>query len=226
MQLSEHTLEILKNFSSLNTGIMFRKGNILRTINPGKQVVAEATIDEEIPATFGIYELNQLLSILSIHKTPPELYLDGNNLIIQGYNNRSKITYRCCNEEMIKTPPEGKELSLPKNDNSLVSFLLSEDDFNWVLKAASVLASPNIAVTGKDGKLFIGASDSADDSAHTNNLEIDNYSGDPVSFVYKTENWKMLPGPYKVTISAKGISLFEHAERKLQYWVALEAKKA
>lgn len=223
MQLSDRPLEILKNFAALNTGIMFREGTVLRTINPGKQVVAEATIDEQIPATFGIYELNQLLSILSLHKTPPELYLEGNNLIVHGNNGRSKITYRCCNEEMVKTPPEGKAISLPSSD---VSFLLSEDDFNWVMKASSVLASPNIVVTGKDGKLFIGAFDSHDDSAHTDSLEIDTYTGEPVQYVFKTENWKMLPGPYKVTISAKGISLFEHAERKLQYWVALEAKKA
>lgn len=221
MQLSENTLNVLKNYSAINSGLYFKQGNTLRTVNPGKTILSEATIDETIPADFGVFELNQLLAIFSLHKTAPDVQLKGTNLVIQGLDGRNKITYRTCASDMIKTPPE-KNIALPTED---VSFLLSEEDFNWIMKTSAVLASPNITVTGRDGKLYLGTMDTADDSAHTNALEVDNYTGDPVFFVFKTENWKMLPGAYKVTISSKGVAHFENQSRKLQYWVALESKK-
>lgn len=221
MQISEDTLTVLKNYSSINTGLFFKKGNVLRTVSPGKTVLAEATIDETIPSDFGVYELNQLLAILSLHKSTPELLVDGNNLIVKGNAGRSKITYRCCDATMIKTPPD-KNIALPSED---VTFTLSEEDYNWIMRSSGVLGSPNISVMGQDGKLYVGTMHTEDDAAHTDSLEIMDYTGPDVNFIFKTENWKMLPGTYKVSISSKGVAHFQNAARKIQYWVATESKK-
>jgi len=220
MQLSENTLTVLKNFSTINPGLFFKKGNVLRTIAPSKSLLAEATVDENFPTDFGIYDLNQLLSILSLHKDSPEVNIDGNNVVVLGNGSRSRITYRCCDSSMVKMPPE-KNLTLPSQD---VQFTLNEPDFDWIMKSASVLASPNIVVRGEEGKLYIGTVDTADDAAHTDTLEITGYTGPSVYFIFKTENWKMIPGTYEVSISAKGIAHFKHQGRKIQYWVATEAK--
>jgi len=187
-------------------------------MNREKSILAEAVIDEEIPTDFGIYELNQFLSILSLHKATPELTIKGNNIVIQG--GRSTIVYRCCAEENLKGVPTNG-ITVPSDD---ISFVLTEDDFNWVMRAASVLKSPNIAVVGENGKVFINTYDATNDSEAADSLEVATYTGDPVFFLFKTENWKMLPGTYKVTISSKGISSFEHQSRKITYWVALDAK--
>lgn len=220
MKLSENTLSVLKNFSAINTGLVFKSGNTLRTVSPFKTVLAEATIDEVIPGDFGIFDLNQVLSILSLHKEAPEVTLDGNNLVILGFGDRSKITYRCCDATMVKTPPE-KNITLPTTD---VSFLLTEADLEWTLKSAGVLGSPNISVVSRDGKLYLGALDAANDSAHTDMLEVGPHTGAAVNFLFKTENWKMLPGTYAVSISAKGVSHFQNQARKIQYWIAIEQK--
>lgn len=220
MQISENTLTVLKNFSSINTGLFFKQGNVLRTVSPGKTVLAQATIDEQVPSDFGVYELNQLLAILSLDKGTPELIVDGNNLVISGLGGRSKITYRCCDESMVDVPP-AKNVSLPTED---LTFTLTEDVFNWIMKASSVLSSPNISVTGVDGKLYIGTLDTGNDAAHTNSVEIGEYTGPDLKILFKTENWKMIPGDYKVTISAKGVASFENQTRKIQYWVATEVK--
>jgi len=221
MKLSENTLDVLKNFSTINTGLFFKAGNLLRTVSPFKTVLAEATIDEVVPSDFGVHDLNQVLSILSLHKNAPEVSIEGNNLVIQGYGDRSKITYRCCDATMIKTPPD-KNLTLPTED---VSFLLTEADFEWVLKSAGVLASPNISVASKEGKLYLRTHDGSDDSAHTDTIEVAPHTGVDINFLFKTENWKMLSGTYAVTISAKGIAMFVNQARKLTYWVALEQKQ-
>jgi len=68
MKLSDKTLTLLKNFSSINQSILFKEGNSLRTISVMKNILAEATIEEELPKDFGIYDLNQFLNGLNLHQ--------------------------------------------------------------------------------------------------------------------------------------------------------------
>jgi hypothetical protein len=224
MKLSENTVNVLKNFSTINTALWFKSGNVLRTISPFKTVLAEATVDETIPNDFGVYDLHQLLSILSLYKDAPEVSVVGNDLVIQGNGGRSKITYRCCDATMIKTPPD-KELKVPSED---LSFLLTETDLEWVLKSSSVLANPNIAVIGDGSKLVLKTLDASNDSAHTDTLDLGPHTGAPVKFVFKTENWKFLPGTYAVTASSKsastGVAKFQNQARKVVYFVAVEGQ--
>jgi len=49
MKLSEKTLNILKNFSSINQSILVKQGNQLRTISVAKNILAEAEIKEDFP---------------------------------------------------------------------------------------------------------------------------------------------------------------------------------
>ena len=70
MKLSDKTLTLLKNFSTINQSILFKKGNSLRTISVMKNILAEATIEEDIPKDFGVYDLNQFLNALSLHQSP------------------------------------------------------------------------------------------------------------------------------------------------------------
>jgi hypothetical protein len=68
MKLSDKTLTLLKNFSSINQSILFKEGSSLRTISVMKNILAEATIEEELPKDFGIYDLNQFLNGLNLHQ--------------------------------------------------------------------------------------------------------------------------------------------------------------
>ena len=56
MKLSKSTLDILKNFKEINQSILFKQGNSLKTISVMKNILAEATIEEELPRDFGIYD--------------------------------------------------------------------------------------------------------------------------------------------------------------------------
>ena len=59
MKLSDKTLTILKNFAGINNSILVKEGTNLRTISVAKNIHAEATIEEDFPREFGIYDLNQ-----------------------------------------------------------------------------------------------------------------------------------------------------------------------
>ena len=219
MQLSSDTIKVLKNFGNINQGIYFKQGKVLKTMSSGKNILAEVTIKEEIPTNFGIYDLNKFLSVVSLHSDNPTFEFSEKEVKIVGNKGRSKIKYRFCEPSMINVPPE-KQLAMPSPE---VSFELSAEDFAWVMKAAGVLGSPQIAVESDGSKVSVVAFDSSDSSAHTDSLEVADGNGDKFRFIFKTENLsKLFEGSYDVQISSKGISNFKHKGVDLQYWISTE----
>ena len=113
MRLSDKTLMLLKNFSTINQSILFKKGNSLRTISVMKNILAEATIEEDIPKDFGVYDLNQFLNALSLHQKPElDFKNDGYTVISE---DRARSKYFFADPNVIVSPPE-KEITLPTED--------------------------------------------------------------------------------------------------------------
>ena len=100
---------------------------------------------------------------------------------------------------------------------------MKSEDFDWILRAASVLSSPHIAIESDGKKVSIVTLDLQNDSAHTDALEISEGNGNKFKMIFKVENLKMISGSYDVKISSKGISNFKHKTLNLQYWIATEA---
>jgi gp45 sliding clamp, C terminal len=221
MKLSNETLNVLKNFSGINQGIEFKKGNKLSTISAGKTVLAQATIKDEFPQDFCVYDLNQFLSVHSLFKSGVELEFDDSNVTFKG--DRSKIKYRMTAKNMIVTPPD-KSINLNHID---CSFSLTELDLAEIMRAASVLSSPHIAVQSDGETINIVTFDANDDSQHTNSIHVSGVgNGKQYSVVFKTENFKMIPGAYDVEISFKGLGHFKNTKEDIQYWIAFESKES
>ena len=70
MKLSENTMNVLKNFASINSGVVLNKGNVQRTISPEKSILVEATVEDDLPEKFGVYDLNQFLGNVTTLKNP------------------------------------------------------------------------------------------------------------------------------------------------------------
>lgn len=220
MKLSDNTLTVLKNFGSINSGIFLKQGKVVKTVSPGKNILAQATVTDEIPNDFGIYDVNEFLSVVSLHKNDLELNFDSKNVVISGLKGRSKIKYRACDESMIVTPPE-KELQMPKAE---IEFDLSAEDFRWIMDAANVLGSPQICVESDGDSITINTLDTSNDSAHTESLTLETAgTGSKYKMIFKTENIsKVLPGPYEVKISSQGISHFKCKGVPVEYWITTE----
>jgi hypothetical protein len=219
MKLSGDTINLLKNFASINQGIFFKQGKTIKTVSPQKNIMAEVTVDEEFPVDFGVYDLNNFLSVISLHKDDPTLNFEDKNVLISGLKGRSKIKYRFCEPTMIVIPPE-KNIVMPEPE---IKFTLSAEDFDWILRAASVLSSPHIAIESDGQKVFVSTLDLQNDSAHTDSIEIADGNGDNYRMIFKTENLKMISGSYEVSLSSKGISHFKNKNKNLQYWITTEA---
>ena len=220
MKLSNETLGVLKNFGNINSGIFLKQGKVIKTVSSHKNILAQATIPDEIPSDFGIYDLNEFLSVVSLHKDDLSLDFDSKNVVISGRGGRSKIKYRACESTMITTPPE-KQLQMPDAE---IQIELTSDDFRWVLDAANVLGSPQIAVQSDGSAVSLNTIDTTNDSAHTESLTLEsNGGGNKYRMIFKTENIsKILAGSYDVNISSKGISHFKNKKFPIEYWITTE----
>ena len=219
MKLSDKTLSLLKNFSTINQSILFKQGNKLRTISVMKNILAETTIDEELPRDFGIYDLGQFLNGLSLHNSPELDFNEDTYVVIKEGRSRSK--YFFADPQVIVTPPE-KEMTLPSED---VTFDLSTDQLDKLLKAAAIYQLPDLAVVGGNGVVKIVVRDKKNDTSNDFAItvgETSNYFCKNFSFNFKVENIKILPGNYEVVVSQKLLSRFRSKNQDLTYYIALE----
>jgi len=215
MKLSDKTISILKNFSSINQSILFKRGSKLRTISGLKNILAEATVDEEFPKDFGIYDLNQFLNGLSLHQSPDLDFENDRYVVIKEGRMRSK--YFFADEDVIVTPPN-KEISLPSED---VCFELDTNQLDKLLKAAAVYQLPDISAVGEAGVVKLVVRDKKNDTSNDFAIVVGETDSE-FSFNFKVENIKVLPGTYEVVVSQKLLSRFTSKNHDLTYYIALE----
>ena len=215
MKLSETTLSILKNFSSINQSILFKEGNKLRTISVMKNILAEATVSEDFSRDFGIYDLNQFLNGLSLHQDPElDFAQDGYVVIREG---RSRSKYFFADPNVIVTPPE-KAITLPSED---VSFQLSTEQLDKLLKASAVYQLPDLSAIGENGVVKLVVRDKKNDTSNDYAVVVGETDNE-FCFNFKVENIKVLPGTYEVVVSQKLLSRFTSKNHDLTYYIALE----
>ena len=215
MKLSDKTLTLLKNFSSINQSILFKQGSSLKTISVMKNILAEATIEEDLPTDFGSYDLNQFLNGLGLHQNPDLDFENEGHVVIR--EGRSRTKYFFADPNVIVTPPD-KEITLPSED---VSFELSTSHLDKLLKAAAIYQLTDLAVVGGDGVVKIVVRDKKNDTSNDFSIVVGETES-TFSFNFKVENIKILPGTYDVVVSQKLLSRFTCRDYDLTYYIALE----
>lgn len=216
MKFSSETLSVLKNFSTINPSIVFKPGSVVRTISPQKTVMAAATIDETVETQAGVYDLSRFLSTLSLFENPDVMFGEDRFTIKGG---RSELRYTYTSESLMVTPPE-KDIVVPDPE---VSVNIKWQDIESVRQAAGVLQLPEIAFIGDGSTITMSAVDSKTSTADNYNTVVaEGVSTDPFNMIIKTDNLKLVPADYEVTLSSKGMAHFKSS--KVQYWVAIETR--
>jgi hypothetical protein len=106
---------------------------------------------------------------------------------------------------------------MPSED---VKFKLTNDVMSDVNKVVSILRLPEIMVQSAGNNITIGTSDSKNSTSDNFAAEVGE-TDKKFRFIFKSENIKIMPGDYDVTISAKGISQFVTTD--LTYFIAVES---
>lgn len=213
MQLNPQTMNILKNFSTINPSIVVKPGSVLTTISPSKTILAKATISDNFTTLFGVYALNRFLSSLSLFDKPE---LDFGESSVRISDGGRSITYHYSDPSIILVPPE-KDIKLPSID---AECKLTNKDIQSVLKALGVLDLPEIAVVGDGERISLQAVDSKNGASDTYSVDVGE-TDRVFRAIFRAENLKMIEGDYTLKVSSKGISQFIGTD--VTYWVAIEA---
>jgi hypothetical protein len=215
MKLSDKTLTLLKNFSSINQSILIKQGSKLRTISVMKNILAEADVPEEFDRDFAIYDLGQFLNGLSLYQSPEFDFKNDSYLVIREGKTRAKFAF--ADPSVIVAPPE-KEINLPSED---VSFQLESVQLDKLLKAAQVYQLPDLAVIGEADVIKLVVRDKKNDNSNQFEIVVGETDKE-FTFNFKVENIKIVPGSYNVVISSKLLSKFTNTSFNLDYYIALE----
>jgi len=216
MKFEARTLQVLKNFSTINQSIIFKPGKNLATMSPTKTILAKARINDEIPGEFAIYDLSRFLGTMSLYDSP-NLKINDKIVVIENDSAAGENTkYICAEASNIVSPPE-KDIKFP---NPEVEFVLDEKTFSKVQKALGVLSLPEIGVVGADGEVYLQAMDSKNPTGDVHRVIVGETES-TFKFIFKAENLKIIPGDYQVAISSKGLSHF--VGKDVEYWIAVEA---
>ena len=217
MKLNQTTQEILKNFSEINTNILIKPGSELNTISTMRNIFAKATISETFDKEFGIYDLNEFLSVVS-SLDKPELTLQEKHMTISTEGSRSKVKYFYSDPSVIVSP--NKDVNMPESD---VTFSLSESNLVQLQKMAAILSSPDLALIGeKGGDVVLKVCDKKNDTSNKFDIVVGENATANYTFYFKVENLKMISGDYDVAVSSKSIAHFTNTKLPIQYWIALE----
>jgi hypothetical protein len=216
MKISQETTNILKNFASINQGILISPGKTLRTRT--KSVFAEAVINEEFPVEVGIYNLNNFLNVVSLFKDP-EFDFGDTSLRIAESNGKAETLYAYAGAGLVALPTKAKKLPAP---TEMIEFAMSEDQWNTVQKAASVFNKPEVKITSDGNVIRMGTENHKQQMGNAYSMVLE---GDPngtkCNMVISMDDMRLLKGSYTGTVTPTYV-VFKNSSLNLTYFIGVE----
>jgi hypothetical protein len=222
MKLSEHTVDVLKNFASINQNLVIKEGSTLTTMSAMKNIVAKAEVEESFDKEVAIYDLNEFLASISLFTNPVLEFDEGFVTIREENNPKNSLKYFYSDPSVVTSP--NKTITMPSKE---VSFKLNGENLNKLKRAAGVIQAPDLVLEKKNTDVFLTVKDKKNDTANTFSIDVDTVAdGSDFKFFFKVENLKLMDGDYEVDISSKNISHLASSNKDVEYWVALEPESS
>ena len=239
IQLSKSTIDLLRNFSTINKSILIQEGSYIQTMSVNKNIIGMGKIKEFIPCDMAIYDLPLFLGALSLFKKPWLNFPDDKRVIIFDEDTKGKTVFYYSDPEIIVTPPEFNK-DLPEQE---LMFNLPQSDLTQLMQAAKVYGVEDLCINGYKGEYSICVRDNKNKTSNVFSLplkKVNFYQGlqtegeeeykltaerTTFCFCFKVENLKLQDASYHVVISNRNIANFcsmTHSE--LNYFVAMEPK--
>ena len=217
MKLSDHTLTVLKNFSSINKGVLLKPGKVQRTISEDRVIFATVTLEDDIPEQFGIYDLSKFLGNVTTLKNPELTFTKDSVRLDDG---EMEFEYRASAPNLIISPPD-KKLELAQVDGK---FDLPNPVFQKFMKMALMNSLPHLSVVGEGRDLKLKIHDKPVTTSNRGFTKIGSHSGPDFIITFKRENLKLLPDDYTVEFNIGKFATFTNQSGTLMYAVGLEAE--
>ncbi len=123
MKISSKTVSLLQSFAQISPNLLVKAGNKLATRNAVNSIQARAVVEETFPQQFAIYDLTQLLTLLSMSQTP-DIEFHEKHLVIQHGDGRNH-SFKFADESLVAAPSDN-----PPQLEHLYSFKLTASDIN------------------------------------------------------------------------------------------------
>lgn len=213
MNLSNDTVNTLKNFSQINPSLVVERGSELVTMSPSKTIIARMITEEVFDKPFCIYELNKFLGVISMLEEPDFNFGEQS---VEIKSKTGTVNYTYADKSMVVAPLTNKI----EMKNVITSFDLNKTELTSVIRAASVLQSDLVRIVAQGGNLKVGTANVKDATAHTFDIDINANVDTDFEIFVKTENVvKILPSEYSVTVS-NGVIQFMNDTHT--YWIVSE----
>jgi hypothetical protein len=217
MKISKNTIAVLNNFAAINPNCLINKKT--STVNEQKSILATANFNEDFDE-FGIYNLPEFLSTISLVEPDPEIEFSDKYATLS--NDNTKVKYYFASKNLL-TYPE-KSVNMP---NSEVRFELSQEQISKLKKAATALfdksRSNYIMFNNENQNLFASVVSSQNGQGNSFQIKLDSCDiKQAFKIFFSIENFVFLADDYEVSISSKLISEFKAKNYDLKYWVAVE----
>lgn len=225
MKISEETLSILGNLSSVHNSIIVEQGSVLSVVSEDKTLLVRAVVDETFPKTFAIYDHGEFLNATSLLGDSPVLTFEDDMILVESSDSSRTIRYECSDISLLKSsdksplPPGTIELS----DDPALSFDLSNDAVKNIKKSAGVLNLPHVVPLIADGNVVLSVCDKSKKTKNAFDIDVSNVTingGENIVCTMNVDSLKVLPGDYTVKIFKNGICCVQHKDLDLEYFIA------
>jgi hypothetical protein len=217
MNISNDTLNILKNFSQINKSIVINPGNEISTLAVTKNILASAKVKESFDSTISIYDLSEFIATFSLFKNPEFDFSNNQFMVISDKGSKTSTQFFYADPSIITSAPE-KKITIPSVD---VEFTINDSDLDTLIKASRIHNVTDLCLVGDGESIRMVVKDKKNDTSNNFSMVVGE-TQENFCFYFKVENLKLLPGNYNVKVSKTNVSLFTSTNGDLEYYIALE----
>ena len=214
MNISPETLDILRNFSTINSGLTVKEGNELKTVSAMKNIFARAIVTEDFDKEHSIYDLSEYLGAISLFDKPDFEFNAEKVSVTEGDNS---VTYYYADPQMVISPQ--KDINMPDPE---ITFDIDEGVLDSLPKASSVLSLPDMVLSSDGTTVILTVKDKKNSTSNIFSKTVAQGNGSTYEMFLRMENVKVIPGDYTVFVSSKGIAQFTNRKQSVEYFIALE----
>ena len=222
MKISNKTLSLLQSFAQISSNLLVKPGQKLATRNPVNSIQARAVVDETFPQQFAIYDLNQLLSLISASQNP-DVEFGDKSLIIRSENG-GEIEYFYADESLVTAPNEN-----PPQLEDIYTFKLTAADIQTIIKTASIISATTLNIIGEKGKVMLTINDPKNSTSHSYKKPLGD-SDKSFNVKMAIDSFKVVADEYNVRVAhavAKTgkvlVFFFESTTSDLTYLIAADS---
>lgn len=219
MKISNTTLTVLKNFSTISPTINVDEEKCLKILSPSENIIGIFDTEETFE-NFAIYDLPQFMGIISLFNQN-EIDFDFNKSkeCVKIKSGKTIVKYNFTDKDLIpNTDKILKSERYKKLDDFSASTNISKEIFSKIYKIAQIMRISNLNIKIKNDKCILTVSDPSDPTSNDFKIMLKGTGEGEINI--SVESLLMLMGNYSISIKNDTIIKMQHENIPLIYFIS------